>query len=159
VESGSLGVPNANYGYSTKTLLARWLDEQISVKVYGRLRYFVWFTEQANEDRNDPNANPLRIYLEIDSAVKRKDSQNAKLRLTRARMLAAIRDHLDEEDPRYGELTTYVGNADISCFAPQLWRIDLHRWTGSDTYIRVRDFEFKSTGLTLHPSLYMEVIP
>jgi hypothetical protein len=73
-------------------------------------------------------------------------------------MLAAIRHHFDENDPLYEELITYVGNADITCFSPQLWRLDLHRWTESD-YIKMRDFEFKSKGLTLHPSLYMEIIP
>ena len=145
-------------GYTAKTLLARWLDEHLSVRIVGNLKYFVWFAGEANERRSSHSSNPIRIFQELDTAVKSGELGAQKIQETLARMVAILSLNLPIDDPMFENLTRELEKALIGAFRPQLWRIDLARWN-SGNYTMVRPYEFVSNGYTLPPGMFQEAVP
>ncbi len=163
--SGQSGYSGGGKAYTTKTLLAAWVDEQISVIVSpsGQQGYFVYFTLDFNAFYNPASSNPLEIYRELDEAIKKGDSDNTKVRTVREQLLKTAASYLARRNPaQYHYVIQQVYDASLERFAPQVWRIKLEEWsedcyevvpTGSDRR------EFRAKGYSVRKEQFDVAIP
>jgi hypothetical protein len=111
----------ARYGYATKIWLASHLED---LQFGGR--YYVWFSLQLNPLQNGESSNPLLLYRQIDTAVKKNDVNHPKIKDPRANLLVAIARFVEPGNPTLAEsLTQEVLRAPVEMFRPQLWRLDV----------------------------------
>ena len=109
------------YGYSCQLLIKYQLQQRLS-GVY----YHAWFAREMNPVHNGPSSSPLRIYWEMDDAVKTGDANNSKLKDYRANLLAAVNQvRMKKELARV--LRRGILKAPLEAFRPQIWRINLTR--------------------------------
>lgn len=106
------------FGFSCQTCLAARLQ-----KYLGGL-YYVWFSRELNPIGNGDSSNPLRMYADMDMAVKRHDINNAKLKDLRVRLLNVVRSRISDK-LLARQLRREIVLAQPEMFRPQLWRIDL----------------------------------
>jgi len=124
----------ARYGYTTKI----WLASELDRLQFGG-HYYVWFALELNPIQNGESSNPLLLYRDIDTAVKKKDLNHSKIRDLRAKLLRVIALRVEPVDATLAEsLTREVLEAPVEMFRPQLWRLNVSaitpaRWdtTGS----------------------------
>jgi hypothetical protein len=128
---GALSDPplSTSYGYSCKS----WMAREVERKFLGG-KYYAWFARELNpvgDSSRTPNgesSNPLHIYSTLDTAVKRKDVNHAKIKDLRAGLLRVISKYVAPFDrDRAKTLRHELRNAKIEMFHPQLWRLDLSR--------------------------------
>ncbi len=90
----------AGYGYTCKIWMARELER----KFLGG-KYYTWFARELNpvgdgtRPANGESSNPLNIYSTLDTAVKRKDVNHAKIKDLRAGLLRVISRYVAPADP------------------------------------------------------------
>ena len=150
--------PYDGFGFSTKVLLAAWLDERLSILTQGAIRYFAWFAPKPNPIDNIDSSNPMLIFVDIDTAVQGKQDSNQKVLELRRKMVAVIHNLLPPDHPEIESLLHTVLNATLEGFRPQMWAIDLARFPES-SYTMIRSGEFMTTGFTLPRSCIREALP
>jgi len=124
----------SRYGYATKV----WLAAQLEFLHLGG-SYFVWFARELNPVQNGESSNPLLLYKEIDTAVRKQDLNHPKIKDLRANLLSVVARFVKPRNPTLArKLRRQILNAQIEMFRPQIWRLHLasieaSRWdnTGS----------------------------
>jgi predicted nucleic acid-binding protein len=76
---------SARYGYATKIRLSSELDRLL---LGGH--YYVWFSLELNPVQNGESSNPLLLYRQIDTAVKKNDVNHPKIKDLRVSLVDAI---------------------------------------------------------------------
>ena len=119
----------SSYGYTCKIWMAREIERQF---LGGK--YYAWFARELNpigggsRTANGESSNPLNIYSTLDTAVKRKDVNHAKIKDLRAGLLQVISIFVAPSDLDLAKTLRHrLRNAKIEMFHPQLWRLDLSR--------------------------------
>jgi hypothetical protein len=120
---------SVGYGYTCKI----WMACEIERKFLGG-KYYAWFARELNpvgdgsHPANGESSNPLNIYSTLDTAVKRKDVNHAKIKDLRAGLLRVISKYVEPSDRSLAQiLRRELRKAPIEMFHPQLWRLDLSR--------------------------------
>jgi len=110
-------------GYTTKILLA---SEIVRLHLEGK--HYVWFACELNPIQNGDSSNPLLLYREIDTAVKKRDVNHPKIKDLKANLLIMVVGDIEPTNLGLARhLKSQIMSADISQFRPQLWRLDLAR--------------------------------
>jgi len=113
--------PSSQYGYACKV----WLAYQLELSEFGGIHY-VWFARELNPVHNGDSSNPLLLCREIDTAVKKGDSNHAKIKDLRANLLTVVtRKIRPASRPLARKLRRAILAAGVDMFRPQLWRLDL----------------------------------
>ena len=115
--------PPGVYGYTVKA----WIAREIEARHFGKT-YFVWFSRRLNPLENGLSSNPHDLYRVLDTAVKRDDRNNAKIKDLRAKLLNVVAERFSDATLRQ-EVEAAIDNADLTMFSPQVWRIDLSKIT------------------------------
>lgn len=108
-----------------------WIAYQLEKHYLGGL-YYVWFARDPNPIGNGDSSNPLRLYLEVDRAVKLRDVNHPKLKDLRANLLAVINEMVKPKDRKLARaLRREAIRAPVEAFRPQIWRVDLSKLQAS----------------------------
>lgn len=150
--------PYDGFGFSTKVLLAVWLDERLSILTQGTIGYFAWFALRPNPIDNINSSNPMLIFVDIDTAVQGKQDSNQKVLELRRKMIAVIHNLLSPDHPEIESLLHTILNAALERFRPQMWAIDLARLPESN-YTMIQLGEFMTKGFTLPRGCIREALP
>jgi hypothetical protein len=111
------------YGYACKTWIASELE-----KTQFDCKYYVWFALKLNPVQNGDSSNPLLLYRELDTAVKKKDVNHTKIKDHRATLLMLVLRFIKPKDSQLArQLKREILHAPIEMFHPQIWRLDLSR--------------------------------
>jgi len=109
----------ARYGYATKIRLASELDRLLLAG-----RYYVWFSLELNPVRNGESSNPLVLYRQIDTAVKKNDVNHPKIKDLRVSLVDVIVRLVRPGNRGLAEsLIAQILGAPVEMFRPQLWRL------------------------------------
>lgn len=132
-------------GFACKVWLARVLEED-----YLNAEYFVWFSASLNPDApTGRSSNPLLIYEELDTAVKRGDDNHAKVQSVRTSLRQAVRQIVGPQNKQLARrLRRAVRKAPLDMFHPQLWKLDLNKIGNRKQRGRSGWDEFKIRNLT-----------
>ena len=149
--------PHDNYGFSTKAVIAEWLDERLSILTQGEIGYFAWFALRPNPIDNIDSSNPVLIFVDIDTAIQRNDYSHKKVDDLRTAMMAQIYSLLPHDHPDVKSLIRAVSKAELEEFRPLLWVIDLAELPDS-SYKGAGSGEFETTGFTLPRSCIREAL-
>ena len=124
VHLSSFRPPGGPYGYGCKV----WIAREVEQKYLGGFHYF-WFSRQLNPTiQNGLSSNPLRLYSEIDEAVKKEDALHSKIKQLRAEMAWVFYTKIAPKDLQLARaLRRAVRRAPLDMFRPQLWRLDLSK--------------------------------
>jgi hypothetical protein len=113
----------SQFGFTCKTWIASQLD-----KVHLGEVYYAWFSMELNPIANGDSSIPLQIYRDIDTAVKKKDSNHPKLESVRLNLLLAVSRLIAPRDRVLARaLRREIRSAPVEMFRPQIWRIDLRK--------------------------------
>jgi hypothetical protein len=145
------------WGYTVKTPLAAWIDEQVSSSVYGVPGYFAWFTLDLDAAYNPPTSNPIAIYKNLVDATQSEDLSCELIRELLARLLAAVYYFDLDEDLRNKIIFRILG-ADFPDLMPEIWKINLGDLK-THNYTEVRPREFVTNGYALSRDLVQRVLP
>jgi hypothetical protein len=119
----------SQYGYATKV----WLAAQLELLHLGGT-HFVWFARELNPIQNGESSNPLALYREIDTAVKKRDINHPKIKDLRANLLTVVARFVKPRNPSLARaLRRQILGAPIEMFRAQIWRLNLsaiapNRW-------------------------------
>jgi hypothetical protein len=109
------------YGYATKIRLASELDRLL---LGGH--YYVWFSLELNPVQNGESSNPLLLYRQIDTAVKKNDVNHSRIKDLRMSLVDAIVRLVKPGNRGLAKsLIAQVLGAPVEMFRPQLWRLNI----------------------------------
>ncbi len=122
--------PTTNqFGYGTKTHLARWVDKEVSTHLFGEDRYTHWIASEFNPAQNPDGSNPLAIFRELDLASKNPSKPNDKVESVRAQLLSWLYHHLGRQHRDIeAQLKREIALATYEFFKPEVWRVPRKSW-------------------------------
>ena len=107
-------------GYSCQTHLGWTLYGHYDDKDH---RY-LWFSTQVNPLSVGPSSRPLRIYQDLDEAVKARDPNELKIRDSRLRLQNVVDKRVSDLQTAK-ELKRRISQATVEWFRPLLLKLDL----------------------------------
>lgn len=120
----------SRYGFGTKTHLAKWVDAQISTRLFGEPRYFHWISSSFNPINNPESSNPLEIFDDLSRAADNVGSGDELERLEniRAQLLHSTTLYLESDQELEIHLKRVIAGASLNLFRPEIWRITEQGW-------------------------------
>ena len=113
--------PTSQFGFACKTWIAARLEE---AHLGGA--FYTWFSTELNPIANGESSIPLQIYHDIDTAVKRKDGNHAKIEMTKMKLIETVSRLIGPRNRKLARtLRREIRTAPVEMFRPQIWRIDL----------------------------------
>ncbi len=108
-------------GYSCQTHLAWTLYEQ---HYDDKDHCYLWFSTEVNPQTVGPSSRPLRIYQDLDEAVKVRDPNELKIRDLRIRLQRVVDRRVGNVQDQF-ELKKRIASASVKWFRPLLLKLDL----------------------------------